>query len=99
MARTVGCGRDARNLASLARPAGLEPYSMRAGPHHARPRSALRASLEPQALDPRRAPRVAACQRAGRVEMARPAGLEPATLGLEGCVPVSEAPVFSTGLR
>ena len=30
-------------------------------------------------------------------KVARPAGIEPATLGLEGCVPVSEAAWGSTG--
>ena len=30
-------------------------------------------------------------------KLARPAGLEPATLGLEGCVPVSEAALLSAG--
>ena len=34
---------------------------------------------------------------APRLRKARPAGLEPATLGLEGCVPVSEAALLSAG--
>jgi len=45
----------------------------------------------------RRFPRGLADAANSRCEVARPAGLEPATPGLEGCVPVAEAACVSIG--